>query len=85
MEKISFTEPETKDEIEFFVVEETQINGVKYLFVTEEEDDDCDAYILREVRTEGDDVFYEMVEDDAELRAVGRVFAELIDDADIEY
>ena len=85
MEKITFIDPETKEEIEFFVVEETQINGTKYLFVTEEEDEDCDAYILKEMRADEDDIVYEMVEDDAELRAVGKVFAELIDDADIEY
>ncbi len=85
MEKITFIDPETKEEIEFFVVEETQINGTKYLFVTEEEDEDCDAYILKEMRADEEDIVYEMVEDDAELRAVGKVFAELIDDADIEY
>lgn len=85
MEKITFIDPETKKEIEFFVVEETQINGTKYLFVTEEEDEDCDAYILKEMRADEEDIVYEMVEDDAELRAVGKVFAELIDDADIEY
>lgn len=85
MEKITFIDPETKDEIEFFVLEETQINGTKYLFVTEEEEDDCDAYILKEMGTEAENVVYEMVEDDAELRAVGKVFAELIDDADIEF
>ena len=34
---------------------------------------------------ENDDVVYEMVEDDNELAALGKVFAELIDDADIEY
>ncbi len=85
MEKITFIDPETKEEIEFFVVEETQINGAKYLFVTEKEDEDCDAYILKEMRADGEDIVYEMVEDDAQLRAVGKVFAELIDDADIEY
>ena len=79
MEKITFIDPETKEEIEFFVVEETQINGTKYLFVTEEEDEDCDAYILKEMRADEEDIVYEMVEDDAELRAVGKVFAELID------
>lgn len=85
MEKVKFVDPDTNDEIEFFVVEETQLNGVRYLFVTEEEDGDCDAYILREVATEQDEVVYEMVEDDTELAAIGKIFAELIDDADIEY
>ena len=35
MEKVVFVDPETKENIEFFVIEETQINGKKYLLVTE--------------------------------------------------
>lgn len=85
MEKVVFIDPETKENVEFFVVEETQVNGMRYLFVTEEEEDDCDAYILKEVAAEADDVVYEMVEDDTELAAVAKIFAELIEDADIEY
>ena len=58
---------------------------LRYFFVTEEEDGDCDAYILKEVATEDDDVVCEMVDDDTELAAVGKIFSELIEDADIEY
>lgn len=85
MEKVKFIDPDTKEDIEFFVVEETQLNGTRYLFVTEEEEDDCDAYILKEIGTENEEVVYEMVEDDGELAAIGKIFAELIEDADIEY
>ena len=67
MEKVTFVDPQTKESIDFFVVEETQVNGTRYFFVTEEEDGDCDAYILKEVAT------------------VGKIFSELIEDADIEY
>ena len=75
----------SKEQIEFYVLEETQINGNKYLFVTEEEDGDSDAYILKEVADENEEIIYEMVEDEKELAALGKVFAELIEDADIEY
>lgn len=85
MEKVVFVEPDTKEELEFFVVEETQVGGIRYLFVTEQEEGDCEAYILKEVGTESEEVVYEMVGDDAELAAVGRIFAELIEDADIEF
>ena len=85
MEKVVFVDPETKENIDFFVVEETQINGKKYLLVTEEEDGDSDAYILEELANDKDDIVYGMVEDDAQLAALGKVFAELIDDADIAY
>ena len=85
MEKVKFVDPDTKEEIEFFVVEETKVNGTRYLFVTEEEEDDCEAYILREVEAKDEEVIYEMVEDDTEPAAVGKVFAELIEDADIAF
>lgn len=85
MEKVTFVDPDTKEEIEFFVEEETQINGSKYLFVTGLEEGDCDAYILKEVASEEEEIVYEMVEEEAELAAIGKVFAELIDDADIAY
>ena len=85
MEKVIFVDPDTNEEIEFFVVEETQLNGQKYLLVTEEEDGDSDAYILREITDKEDDVIYELVEEEAELTAIGKIFAELIEDADIEY
>lgn len=38
VEKVNFTNPDTKESIEFYVVEETQVNGIHFLFVTEEED-----------------------------------------------
>ena len=80
MEKVTFIE-----EIEFFVVEETKVNGKKYLFVTEKEDGDSDAYILEEIADNNENVMYRMVEDDSLLAALGKVFAELIEDADIAY
>lgn len=52
MEKVIFTDPDTKEKIEFYVLEETQINGKKFLFVTEEEDGDSEAYILKEIADE---------------------------------
>ena len=85
MEKVLFTDPKTNEVIEFYAVEETQINGKKYLLVTEEEDGDSDAYILEELGKDNDDIVYGMVEDDETLTALGKVFAELIDDADIMY
>ena len=80
MEKVIFTDPDTKEKIEFYVLEETQINGKKFLFVTEEEDGDSEAYILKEVSTKDEEVLYQMVEDDVEFSAIAKVFSELTDD-----
>ena len=85
MEKIIFTDPDTQETVEFFCLEQTQINNQNYLLVTEDEDGDSDAYILKETSSEGEESTYEMVEDDSELEAIGRVFSELMEDVDLEY
>ena len=86
MEKIIFIDPETNEEIEFAVEEETQLNGFKYLLVSEEADGECDAYILKEISMENDEVLYQMVEDDVEFMALAKVFSELTDeDTELEF
>jgi hypothetical protein len=79
---------EDGNQIKLFVVEETQLSGVKYLLVCESDDEneDSDAYILKEVSTDGDDSVYEFVEDDVEFDAVAKLFEELVgDEADMDY
>ena len=85
MEKVKFVDPDTGESLAFFVVEETKVGGTHYLLATEEEDGDCDAYILKEVETKDEESVYVLVEDDTELSAIGKVFAELLDDADIAF
>ena len=80
-----FVDPDTGESLAFFVVEETKVGGTHYLLATEEEDGDCDAYILKEVETKDEESVYVLVEDDTELSAIGKVFAELLDDADIAF
>ncbi|MDD6057604.1 MAG: DUF1292 domain-containing protein [Clostridiales bacterium] len=85
MGKIKFVVPNTAEEVEFFVLEETQISDVRYLLVAEEEEGDSTAYILKEIAADQEDAVYEMVEDDTELAAIGKIFAELMEDTAIEY
>ena len=87
MERVKFTDPETQEVIEFIVEEETQLNGTKHLLVSEDaEDGTLDAYILKEVVDQNDEVLYEVVEDEVEFMALAKVFAELTDEeTDIEY
>ena len=84
MEKIIFTDPENQEDLELYLLEHTCINGTTYLLAAEEEEEDSVAYILKEVQTENEDVIYAMVEDDVELNAISKVFAEMLDDVDIE-
>lgn len=72
--------------VDFFVLEETRINGENYLLVTdsgEEEDGDC--YILKDISSPEDaEAVYEFVEEDDELDYLYRIFSELVSDMDIE-
>ena len=81
METVKFTDPETKEVVEFVVEDETQLNGNKYLLVSEDANDGTlDAYILKEVVDENDEVLYEVVEDEVEFMALAKVFTELVDE-----
>ena len=73
------------DEAEFYVIEQTQINGNTYLLATENEDEEeLDAWIFKQVKTGSDEIYYETIDDERELKAVTGVFAELLDDFEIE-
>lgn len=87
MEKVKFTDPQTQEVVEFIVEEETQLNGIKYLLVSEDaEDGTLDAYILKEIVNQNEEVLYEVVDNEVEFVALAKVFSELTDeDTDIEY
>jgi len=84
IKKIEFTFSDSSETVEFFVVEQTMLNGVNYLLVTDSEEEETDAYILKNISTQDNEALYEMVEDENELDAVGSVFAELLEDIDIQ-
>ena len=73
--------------LEFFVVEETKLGGVSYLLVTDaagdEEDGDC--YLLKDMSgKDEEEAVYEFVEDEEELDSLMKIFAELLDDVELE-
>ena len=70
------------EDLEFYVLEQTQINGNTFLLVTEEEEGDSDAFILKQVNGQDDELVYEMVEDDNVLDGLAKIFAELLEDVD---
>ena len=81
MEKIQFMDPDTKEVSEFAVEGQTQLNGVRYLLVSDgNETGDSEAYILKELKTQDEEVLYEIVDDDVEFAAIAKVFAELADE-----
>ena len=85
MEKIIFTFEDTKEEVEFFVLEQTKVSGNSYILVTDSEDEEAECLILKDTSAAEDkESLYEIVEDDVELSAVLKVFEELLEDIDIE-
>lgn len=84
MEKISFA-GNNGDAIDFYVIEKTTLRGIDYMLVTESEDGDDDAYVLKDLSQNADsEGVYEIVEDEDELQAVGQVFQALLEDIDIQ-
>lgn len=85
MEKIKFTFGDPTETVDFFVLEQTKINGMTYILVTDSEEDDAECMILKDMSGEEDaESVYEVVEDEVELSAVLKVFEELLEDIDIE-
>lgn len=87
METVQFFDEESNIYIDFYVLEQTRISNVDYLLVTVDETGDTDALILKDISQSQDaDALYEIVEEEAELNAVAKVFSELIgDEASLEF
>ena len=85
MEKIKFTDPDTGECLEFYVLEQTRINNRDYLLVTVDEDGDSDAFVLKDLSEDTEkEAVYEIGEEEAELEAIAKVFSEMLEDVDIE-
>lgn len=83
MEKIRF-ETEDGTVVWFYIEEQTRVNQTDYLLVTDSEDEEAEAYILKDISEAQDEVaHYVIVEDDMELAALSKVFQEMLDDTEI--
>lgn len=84
--KIVFT-TEDGENVAFYVLEQTKLNGNNYLLVADslEEEVEANALILKDNSLEGAaDAIYEVVENETELIALSKVFEETIGDINIE-
>ena len=85
-EKITL-QTDAGESVELYVLEETRISGMNYLMVTDsgKDDEDCECYILKDVSgPEESEAVYEFVENDDELDYLTKIFAELMEDMDVE-
>ena len=64
MDKIKFIEDDG-EVVEFFVEEQARIGGKTYLLVSDSQEEEAQAYIMKDVSEETDsEACYEFVEDD---------------------
>ena len=83
LEKITFR-TEGEETVEFYVLEQTRIGGHNYILVTDVEEGDGDALILKDMSQDGEEEsIYDVVSDDEELEAVSGVFADMLEDVDL--
>lgn len=82
LEKIVFN-AEGEDPVEFFVLEQTRIGGYNYILVTDFEEGDGEALILKDLSKDGEEEsLFTIVSDEKELDAVAGVFADMLDDVE---
>ena len=82
LEKITFC-PEGDEPVDFYVLEQTRIAGVNYILVTEIEDGDGEALILKDLsEAEDKESVYEVVSDEDELNAVAGIFEDLLENVE---
>lgn len=87
MEKLTFI-TEENEQLDFYIIEETRVNGTDYLLVTDsdnESDEEAGAYIMKDTSESGEpEAVYEFVEDETEFESVSKIFETLLEDSDIE-
>jgi hypothetical protein len=84
LEKIIFS-PDGGEAVEFYCLEQTVIGAKTYLLVTDEEDGDGEALILRDDSDiKDEEAVYVIVDDDLELDAVAGVFRKLLSEDGID-
>ena len=76
---------EDGENIKLSVIEETKINGISYILVTDSFDgEDGECYIMKDISSGDDeDANYIFVEDENELDSVFEIFEKMMDE-DIE-
>ncbi len=84
LEKIMF-HPEGEEPVEFYVLEQTRIGGVDYILVTDVEEGDGEALIMKDISGDGEEEgVFTIVSDDEELAAVAGMFENMLEDVEFE-
>ena len=86
-EKMITLETDGGERIDLSILEETRINGMNYILVTDAagDDEDGQCYIIKDrSKKEDADAVYEFVDDEDELDYLFKIFSELVADLDLD-
>ena len=83
MDKITFWDDETNEEVSLYVIEETTLCERHYLLVQEELSNEAEGYVFEEVGQDTEEAVYIPVEDDDTLETLAKLFSELLEDTDV--
>ncbi|MEA5084427.1 MAG: DUF1292 domain-containing protein [Lachnospiraceae bacterium] len=78
---------ENGEEVEFAVIDAVEADGQSYILVLEADlldDENAEAMILKKTAEDGEEVNYELIEDDAEFDKVAELFQNANDEYDVE-
>lgn len=82
LEKITFN-ADGEEAVDFYVLEQTRIGGYNYILVTDFEEGDGEALILKDLSKDGEEEsVFTIVSDEQELMAVSGVFADMLEDVE---
>ncbi len=87
MEKLTFTSDDGEQQ-EYYIIAGAESDGVEYLLVSEENEEDAEALILKYITEKNSDgeeeAVYEMVTDEDEIEKVIPAFESVLGDISIE-
>lgn len=78
---------ENGEEVEFAVIDAVEAEGQSYILVLEADlldDENAEAMILKKTAEDGEELNYELIEDDAEFDKVAELFQNANDEYDVE-
>ena len=82
-ETVTFT-GENGEQTVFYIEEQARVNGTDYLLVSDAPEGDANALILKDISGEdSEEAEYVPVEDEEELRALMKLFGEMLEDTDL--
>ncbi|WP_341877416.1 DUF1292 domain-containing protein [Defluviitalea saccharophila] len=84
---IFLTDDETGEEVEFEIIDAVEEDGERYILVVpvEEEGDEDEALILKDISENDDEAVYQLIDDEEELVRAAQYFIDADNDYDIDF